>query len=126
MADPRFLLDTNICIYLLGGSAPSAKERVEQSGPGEIVTSAVAFAEVLMGVRTLKAVKEANAFFEIVKVLPFGEAAAIAYAGLPFQRGSYDRLIAAHALSLGLALVTNNPRDFADIPNLKIENWVAS
>lgn len=123
MADPLFLLDTNICIYLLGGDAPIAKARIERCHPGEIVTSAVAFAEVMVGARTLKAVSEAEALFEVVKVLPFDDAAGAAYANLPFRRGSFDRLIAAHALALGLTLVTNNPRDFADVPGLKVENW---
>ena len=63
-------------------------------------------------------------FFELVPVIPFEASAANAYATLPFRRGSYDRLIAAHALSLGLTLVTNNERDFTDLPDLKVENWV--
>ena len=42
---------------------------------------------------------------------------------LPFKRGSYDRLIAAHALSLGLTVVTGNTKHFADVPGLKVENW---
>lgn len=123
MADPLFLLDTNICIYLLGGNAPEAKKRIEQCEPGNLATSSVAFAEVMVGARTLRAISEARDLFGLVTVLPFDEVAATAYAGLPFRRGSFDRLIAAHALSLGLTLVTNNPRDFVDVPGLKIENW---
>jgi tRNA(fMet)-specific endonuclease VapC len=42
---------------------------------------------------------------------------------LPFRRASYDRLIAAHALSLDLTLITNNEGDFADVPGLRVENW---
>ena len=42
---------------------------------------------------------------------------------LPFKRGSFDRLIGAHALSLGLTLITANQRHFADMPGLKVENW---
>ena len=56
-------------------------------------------------------------------LLPFDEAAVRAYAALPFRRGSFDRLIAAHALALDLTLVTSNVRDFADIPGLLVENW---
>ncbi len=63
-------------------------------------------------------------FFELVPIIPFEPSAARAFSRLPLKRGSYDRLIAAHALSLGLVLVTNNERDFADVPGLKIENWV--
>jgi tRNA(fMet)-specific endonuclease VapC len=59
-----------------------------------------------------------------VPVLPFDAAAAEVYARLPFRRGSFDRLIAAHALALDLVLVTDNVADYADVPGLKVENWV--
>lgn len=91
--------------------------------PGELVTSAIAFAEVIIGARSREAVVQAEAFFAVVTVLPFDEAAARTYARMPFKRARYDRLIAAHALSLGLTLVTNNVRDFTDLRDLKIENW---
>ena len=122
---PLFLLDTNICIYLLGGKGAEARARVEQRRPGELATSAVAFAEVMIGAQTLAAAAQARALFQLVRVLPFDEAAGLAYARLPFRRGSYDRLIAAHALALDLILVTNNEADFADVPNLKVENWTS-
>lgn len=122
-ADPLFLLDTNICIYVLGGGAPSARIRIEQCAPGEVAASAITYAEVMVGARSLNAIAQAQALFEIIRILPFDEHAASAYASLPFKRGSYDRLIAAHALSRGLTLVTNNPRDFSTIKDLKIENW---
>ena len=125
LAEPAFLLDTNICIYLLGGAAASARERVEACDEGALATSSVAFAEVMVGARSLEIVANAERLFKVVTVLPFDEAAARAYATLPFRRGSFDRLIAAHALSLGLTLVTNNERDFADIPDLRIENWIS-
>ena len=62
-------------------------------------------------------------FFSRIPILPFDRQAAIAYAQLPFRRGSFDRLIAAHALAGGLTLVTNNERDFAGVADLKLENW---
>jgi tRNA(fMet)-specific endonuclease VapC len=77
----------------------------------------------MVGARTLDAEAEAEAFFELVTVLPFDRAAAAAYARLPFRRGSFDRLIAAHALCAGLTIVTNNERDYKDIPGLRVENW---
>jgi tRNA(fMet)-specific endonuclease VapC len=55
--------------------------------------------------------------------LPFDDAAARAYARMPFRRGRFDRLLAAHALSLDATVVTNNLSDFADIPGLKVEDW---
>jgi tRNA(fMet)-specific endonuclease VapC len=61
---------------------------------------------------------------EEMPVLPFDMAAARTYASIPFRRASYDRLIAAHALSLGLTVVTENIKHFADVPGLKVENWL--
>ncbi len=59
----------------------------------------------------------------MVKPLPFDAEAAEYFATIPFKRGKFDRLIAAQALSRDLAIVTNNERDFADVPGLKVENW---
>lgn len=64
-----------------------------------------------------------NRFLGKFPVVPFDEAAARAYARVPFRRGKLDRLIAAHALALDIVLVTNNERDFADVPGLKTEDW---
>jgi tRNA(fMet)-specific endonuclease VapC len=119
----RYLLDTNICIYLLGGGSGDVRARTESCREGELATSSVAFAEVMVGARTLDAEAEAEAFFELVTVLPFDRSAAAVYARLPFRRGSFDRLIAAHALCVGLTIVTNNERDYRDIPGLHVENW---
>ena len=123
MADPAFLLDANICIYLLGGRSEIAAKRVQNCVRGELVTSAVAYAEVMIGAERLNAVVPALAFFMQVPVLPFDEAAGDVYSQLPFKRGSYDRLIASQALSLGLTIVTSNEKDFADVPELLVENW---
>jgi hypothetical protein len=54
---------------------------------------------------------------------PFDEPAARAYAGLPFKRARFDRLLTVHALSLGAVVVPNNEADFADVPGLVVENW---
>jgi len=67
--------------------------------------------------------KVLEAFIRDVPPVPFDTAAARQYAELHFRRGSFDRLIAAHALALDLTLITNNERDFADIPDLRVENW---
>jgi tRNA(fMet)-specific endonuclease VapC len=125
MAEPLVLLDSNICIYLVEGLSEAARSRVERFAPGEVVTSAIAYAEVMRGVDIGDPVSLAiaSALFEAVPVLPFGTDAALEYRKLPFKRHSFDRLIAAHALALGLALATNNEADFADVPGLRIENW---
>ncbi|MDB5694387.1 MAG: twitching motility protein PilT [Alphaproteobacteria bacterium] len=125
MTEPRFLLDTNICIYVLADAESLAAKRVAECEEGSAVASAITYAELLRGIRSAGPEDEAKleSFFQHVPVVPFGEAQAQAYAGLPFRRSSFDRLIAAHALALGLVLVTNNIRDFKDVPGLKLENW---
>ena len=123
MADPAYLLDANICIYLLEGKSDLAAARVSACAVGQLVTSAVAYAEVMIGAKRLGRASEALAFFAQVPVLPFDTGAGDAYSHLPFKRGSYDRLIAANALALGLTVVTSNEIDFADVPGLKVENW---
>lgn len=121
----KYLLDTNICILLLGGNVPRLRSRVEQCDEGELGMSAIVLAKLAFGSwhGKLPPMVTVDAFNRQVPVLPFDELAARLYARLPFKRGSFDRLIAAHALSLGLTLVTDNERDFADIPDLTVENW---
>jgi len=93
--------------------------------PGTVAISSITFAEIALGSINGKAppFDVLEAFISEIPLLDFDEAAARAYASLPFKRGRFDRLLAAHSLSLGAVLVTNNERDFADIPGLKIENW---
>lgn len=125
MTEPVYLLDANICIYVLSGTVGGPTRMVISQDVGTVVTSSIAYAEVMRGIPAdqVGAIAKARRFFEIVVPLPFEQVAAEAYARLPFKRGSFDRLIAAHALSLGLTLITNNERDFADIPGLRVENW---
>lgn len=125
VADPAFLLDTNICIYLLEGLSDPARDRVQKCDPGEIVTSSISFAEVMRGVdRNDRAiVNGCRRFFRTIEPLPFDRRAGLAYTEIPFRRGRFDRLVGAHALALGLTVVTANEADFADIPGLKVENW---
>lgn len=125
MTEPRFLLDTNICIYLIEGLSDRARDRVEALAPGEVVASVICYAEVMRGVdhANAHAMKSCERFFRAIEVMDFGRRAADEYARLPFRRNRYDRLIAAHTLALGAVLVTNNVADFADVPTLKVENW---
>ena len=92
---------------------------------GSIVISTIAFAEVAMGSANGKPPPMAllDAFLSEVPLVPFDEAAARAYARLPFKRARLDRLIAAHALSLDLTVITADEGGFADIPGLRVENW---
>jgi tRNA(fMet)-specific endonuclease VapC len=123
MADPLFLLDSNICIYLLQGGVATLNARVRAQPRGSLAVSAISYAEVRLGIRAPEAERALQGFLRDVQLLPFDAAAAEAYARLPFRRARLDRLIAAQALAVGLTLITNNERDFADIPDLKLENW---
>lgn len=125
MSDPAFLLDSNICIYLLEGLSARVRARAEQHPLGSLITSTIVQAEVLKGIdhANPSSIKSVEALFAAIPPLPFDSAAAQTYAALPFKRRSFDRLIAAHALSLGFVLVTANGRDFADIPGLQTEDW---
>ncbi|MCU6453465.1 type II toxin-antitoxin system VapC family toxin [Sphingomonas sp. A2-49] len=119
------MLDSNVCIYLLQGLSDVARTRVERCAPGEVVVSAIAYAEVLRGIDATDAhaMAAARAFFAVCPILPFEAGAADAYCHIPFRRARFDRLIGAHALAAGLTVVTNNEGDFADIPGLSLENW---
>ena len=125
MSDPVYLLDSNICIYLLEARGAALRARVEQCSPGELVASAITHAEVMRGIRRGDRLAEAGAtrLFTRVPVIPFDAEAAARYRDLPFCRGSFDRLIAAHALARRLIVVTANITDFADVPGLLAEDW---
>ena len=93
----------------------------------DVAASSITYAEVTHGILNShpQQLDRAVALFKQIQVLPFDAVAGAFYARLPFRRARFDRLIAAHALALDATLVTNDVRDFADIPNLKIENWAA-
>ncbi|MFA6115626.1 MAG: type II toxin-antitoxin system VapC family toxin [Sphingomonas sp.] len=119
------LIDTDCCVYALTGSHPALRARLMEREPGTVAISSITFAEIALGSINGKAppIDVLEAFVGEIPILDFDQAAARAYASLPFKRGRFDRLLAAHSLSLGAVLVTNNERDFADIPGLRIENW---
>lgn len=127
VSSARFLLDSNICIYILKGLSEPARRAVEDHRPGEVVTSTVAYAEVMNGLRDAdaKSLALAAAFFETVPVQPFDAAAAEKYRTLVFERHRFDHLIAAHALSLNLVMVTRNARHFRSVPHLRVEDWTS-
>ncbi|WP_440977993.1 type II toxin-antitoxin system VapC family toxin [Sphingomonas pseudosanguinis] len=125
MIEPRYLLDSNICIYVLRDASGRAAQRLATCEPGSVMASAITYAEIMRGLghHGTEAVAAFDRFFDRVPILPFDQRAASAYAEIPFRRGRFDRLIGAHALATGLTLITNNEADFADIPGLTIENW---
>ena len=123
----KYLLDSNIVIAAILASSPALLARLAMCDDGDVVTSAIAYAEVAHGSGHGKPPPLAilDEFLQDIAVLPFDEAAGRAYASLSLLRASYDRLIAAHALSLNLTVVTRNIRHFAHVPKLKVENWTA-
>jgi tRNA(fMet)-specific endonuclease VapC len=122
----KYLLDSNTIIALVMNSHEGLVRRAGECDEGDLVTSAVAYAEVAYGAANNKPppVEQLRAFIEEVPVLDFDLKAAVAYATLPFKRASFDRLIAAHALSLDLTVVTDNMAHFRDVPGLALENWM--
>ena len=121
----QVLLDTDCAIYATTGQMPLLRERLADCAPGEVGLSAISYAEIVLGMEQGKppTPEALAALIEVVPVLAFDDKAADAYAKLPFKRARFDRLLAAHALSIGAVVVTNNETDFADVPRLVVENW---
>jgi tRNA(fMet)-specific endonuclease VapC len=129
------LLDTNICSYLMRANPPSVVERLEALGPERVAVSVITAVELREGADLSRAARRHHAaidtFLGEVTVLGLapsvaptagGVRAHLRKAGTPI--GDLDSLIAAHALSLGLTLVTHNAREFSRVPGLTIEDWV--
>ncbi len=133
----KFLLDTNICIYIINEKPKKVLQKFEQYPVHEFGLSSITQAELQYGVqkstqrtRNQKALDE---FLLPLTVLPFyGEKLMGQYGKIRVfleskgkSIGPLDTLIAAHALSLNLTIVTNNITEFSRIPNLRCENWVS-
>jgi tRNA(fMet)-specific endonuclease VapC len=121
----KYLLDSNIIIAIALDLNAAVIRRAGECDAGDLAMSAIAFAEVVHGSERGKPppLDRLAVMIEEIPILPFDERAGRTYATIPFKRASYDRLIAAHALALGLILVTDNEVDFADVPGLQVENW---
>jgi tRNA(fMet)-specific endonuclease VapC len=122
----RFLIDSDLAIYSMGGERDSVlNQRLASCSPGEVAISAISFAEVALGTWQGKPPRQdvLDAFVRAIPIVEFDEAASREYAKLPFKRARFDRLLAAHALSIGAKVVTSNQADFADVPGLVTENW---
>jgi len=130
----RYLLDTNVCVDYLNGRFPNVTERIRRSSPENLCVSSVVVAELRYGAdrsssrhRNHRRLDELTAEiacvdFDLLAASTYGKVrAALEAQGSPI--GANDMLIAAHALSLGLVLVTDNRREFERVEGLEIENW---
>jgi tRNA(fMet)-specific endonuclease VapC len=129
----RYLLDTNICIYVINARPPLVLERFRQEPVGMIGVSSVSAAELAYGVAKGNSSRNEEAlrlFLAPLEIAPFNEDVIWTYGkirvdlerrGIPI--GAMDTLIAAHAVSLDLTLVTNNVHEFERVKGLRVENW---
>lgn len=134
MAALRYLLDTDICIYITKEKPKEVKDRFSQLSIGEVAMSAITYGELLYGAEKSKhrsnVLEHLNQLANYIPPLPlsidvaenYGKIRAfLAKKGQPI--GNNDLWIAATALSLDIILVTNNEKEFRRVKELKIENW---
>ena len=129
----KYLLDTNICIYIINERPKRVRERFRSLAASEVGISSVTVTELAFGVAKSGSIRNRTAlqgFLVPLDVVSFDLAAALAYGdtradlerrGQPI--GPLDLQIAAHALSLNAILVTNNEREFRKVAGLTVENW---
>ncbi len=129
-----YMLDTDICIYIIKRKPLHVLERLELMQPGQLSMSAITFAELMNGAKKSQRVEanvsRLNSLGEILEICSFDQQAAVAYGDVRSSLekrgeviGPHDLLIAAHALSLDRTLITNNEREFKRVEGLKVDNW---
>ncbi len=126
-----YLFDTNACLDFTLGRSALLRQRVDERFDDGIAISAITLAELRVGAKHVGATPEdsllLDGFVRLIDVHPFDHQAAEQYGRVArevgVKRRTFDRLIAAHGLALGLIVVTNNIADFADVPGLIVENW---
>jgi tRNA(fMet)-specific endonuclease VapC len=133
---PRYLIDTDIFIFMRQRRPPQVRARFERLKPGEAVVSVIVYGELLYGAQKSAnrpaAMKGIEELIGLTPVSPMSAEVASEYAVIRATLemageiiGNNDLWIAAHARAAGLVLVTNNEREFRRVPGLKLENWVA-
>jgi tRNA(fMet)-specific endonuclease VapC len=133
---PRYLLDTNICIYVRRRRPLEVLARFSQLKFGEAALSLITYGELMYGAakmdpRPPRASEQLQEFLDMIEVLPLPVEAGRKYGELRALLeskgriiGNNDLWIAAHALCENFTVVTNNERGFRRVPDLKVENWV--
>jgi tRNA(fMet)-specific endonuclease VapC len=130
-----YLLDSNICIYIINSRSANVVNRIKEFTPPEIKLSSISIAELEYGVsKSTDREKNRQAllhFASAFDIIEFNDNDAEIYGLIRAELekrgqivGPYDMQIAAQAITRNLILVTNNIKEFIRIPNLKIENWV--
>lgn len=130
----NYLLDTNICIYIINNNPPHVFEKFKEFQLGQLGISSITASELAFGVEksgSQRNKQALNKFLAPLEILPYDEQAIWHYAQLRHQLqskgktiGSLDMLIAAHALALNATLVTNNVKEFQRVNGLIVANWV--
>ncbi len=134
--EPRYLLDTNIFIYIRREGPASVMRAFRRLKAGEAAVSVITLGELMYGVAKSSereaGVLQLQRIVELVPALPLPEVAATVYGAMRADLesrgqmiGNNDLWIAAHAKASGLTLVTNNEREFRRVRGLKVENWAA-
>jgi tRNA(fMet)-specific endonuclease VapC len=132
--EPRFLLDTNICIYIRQNKPDQVLRRFRRLQPGEAALSVITFGELLYGAaksaQQTIAIERLRELIRLLPALPLPENAAEKYGAIRAELeskgemiGNNDLWIAAHALAAKLTLVTNNEKEFRRVRGLKVQNW---
>ena len=130
----KFMLDTNICIYIIKRKPLNVIDRFKRTEISQIGISSITLSELIYGVsKSSKPEQNRMALTQFIaplEVLPYDDESSQYYGDLRFHLekqgtpiGALDMLIAAHALSVDCTLVTNNEKEFVRVPNLKIVNW---
>lgn len=129
-----YLLDTNICIYIINHKPAQVIERFKTIPLGQLAISSISVAELAYGIAKTGSERNKQAlekFLAPLEIMPFSSEAMWHYGELRAKLeksgqmiGALDMLIAAHALELNATLVTNNTKEFSRIQHLKLENWV--
>jgi tRNA(fMet)-specific endonuclease VapC len=132
----RYLLDTNICIYIAKHNPPAVRERFSQHSANELAISVITLGELRFGAEKSQAKTKALAVIEeltnLACIEELSESAGIHYGDIRAQLqksgqiiGNNDLWLAAHARSQGWVLVTNNESEFLRVEGLAVENWVS-
>jgi tRNA(fMet)-specific endonuclease VapC len=132
---PRYLLDTNICIYIKNHRPSEVLARFSKLPPGKVAMSAITFGELCFGAEKSSKSKKSRQILEhliaLIPVLPLDDAVSVQFGKIRHHLeaggkliGNNDLWIASHALASKLTLVTNNVAEFECVPGLRVENWV--